>query len=211
MLARELEDTLGEGVSLQELGRTLSTAESHELGQVALRKSLQIWAEQADAQGEGLSGTYLAERWLWLGDFRKARACADRAWERAGVHRLERDFIQAAFSQGRAALGLGDLAVADERLHHALTRTRAVNVVESELPALIAIAELAQRRDDLEGAKARLDEVWDAAERGPYPLYQADAFNLAAEIACAEGDKEAAIEAATKAYRAAWCDGPPYA
>jgi hypothetical protein len=27
----------------------------------------------------------------------------------------------------------------------------------------------------------------------------------------AEGDKQAAIEAATKAYKAAWCDGPPYA
>jgi hypothetical protein len=32
-----------------------------------------------------------------------------------------------------------------------------------------------------------------------------------ADIALAEGDKPAAIDAATKAYRAAWCDGPPYA
>ena len=106
---------------------------------------------------------------------------------------------------------MGDIEAADERLHHALTRARSVNLVDLELPALIAIAELMQRRDDLAGAKARLDEVWDPAERGPYPLHQADAYNLSAEIARAEGDKKAAIEAATKAYRAAWCDGPPWA
>ena len=53
--------------------------------------------------------------------------------------------------------------------------------------------------------------VWEAAERGPYPRHQADAFNLLASIAHAEDDREGAIEAATKAYRAAWCDGPPWA
>ena len=34
---------------------------------------------------------------------------------------------------------------------------------------------------------------------------------MLAAIARAEGDKPAAIAAATKAYQAAWCDGPPYA
>ena len=84
-------------------------------------------------------------------------------------------------------------------------------MVEFELPALIAIAELELQRGHAAEAKARLDDVWEAAERGPYPLYQADAYNVLAEIALAEGDKPAAIDAATKAYRAAWCDGPPYA
>jgi hypothetical protein len=32
-----------------------------------------------------------------------------------------------------------------------------------------------------------------------------------AAIALAEGDKPAASSAAIKAYKAAWCDGPPYA
>ena len=83
--------------------------------------------------------------------------------------------------------------------------------MDLELPALIAIADLARQRDDFADANARLDEVWDAAERGPYRLLQADAYNLAADIAWAEGDKKAAIDAATKAYQSAWCDGPPYA
>lgn len=60
-------------------------------------------------------------------------------------------------------------------------------------------------------ARARLEDVWDSTERGPYPLHLADAYNVLAEIALAEGDALAAIEAATKAYKSAWCDGPPYA
>lgn len=210
-LSRELEDRFDEGVSLQELGRTLSTSGGRELSHVTLRRSLHLFGELGQTQSEGVVSAYLAELWLWLGDFAKARALADRAWELASDRRHERDFIRAALFQGRAALGLGDLEAADERLHHALTRARAVNMVDLELPALIAIADLTHRRGDPAGAKARLDEVWDAAERGPYPLYLADAHNLAADIAWAKRGKAAAVAAATKAYRAAWCDGPPYA
>jgi ATP/maltotriose-dependent transcriptional regulator MalT len=209
VLNRELKDTFQEGVTMQGLGRALITM-GDRLSLVPLRRSLQQWTTARHAQAEGYASAYLAERSLWLCDFHTARACADRAWELAGVERHERDFIRAALFQGRAALGLGDLARADERLHHALTRTRAVYVMEFELPALIAIADVARERGDLASAKASLNEVWDAAERGPYPLHQADAYNLRADILWAEGDKRGAIEAATKAYRAAWCDGPPY-
>jgi hypothetical protein len=205
-----LKNTLAEAVSLQEFGRALSTMADQE-SHVTLGRSLQLHIKELHSQSEGLVSAYLAERSLWLRDFRKARICADRAWELAAGQRVERDFIRAALFQGRAFLGLGDLEVAEERLHRAITRARAVNVVEFEIPILIAIADLARRRDDLAGAKDRLDEVWAAADHGPYPLHLADAYNLAAGIARAEGEKKAAIEAATKAYRAAWCDGPPYA
>ena len=53
--------------------------------------------------------------------------------------------------------------------------------------------------------------MWDAAERGPYPLLHADARNVLAEIEIAEKNRDAAIAAATAAYRLAWCDGPPFA
>jgi ATP/maltotriose-dependent transcriptional regulator MalT len=76
---------------------------------------------------------------------------------------------------------------------------------------LIAIAELELKRGDPAKAKTILDDVWEAAEHGPYPLHQADAYNVLAAIARTEGDKPAATHAATKAYTAAWCDGPPYA
>jgi hypothetical protein len=86
---------------------------------------------------------------------------------------------------------------------------RAVNMVEFEIPVLIAIAELGLKRGNLAEAKASLEDVWEAA--APYTLQQADAYNVLAAIARAEGDKAAAIDAASKAYKAAWCDGPPYA
>jgi tetratricopeptide (TPR) repeat protein len=125
--------------------------------------------------------------------------------------RYERDFIRAARLQGAALLGLEDFAKADERLHHALTRARSVNLVEEELPALVALAELQRRQGDLKAARELLDEVWELAERGPYPLFHADAFNVLAQIERDVGNHAAAVEAATQAYRLAWCDGPPFA
>jgi len=53
--------------------------------------------------------------------------------------------------------------------------------------------------------------VWDAAERGPYPLLHADARNVLAEIEIHARNFPAAIAAATAAYRLSWCDGPPFA
>jgi len=119
--------------------------------------------------------------------------------------------IEAARRQGTAALGLGNLSKADERLHHALARARAVNLAEEELPALVALAELRRRQGDLKAARDLLDDVWEPAERGPYPLFHAEACNVLAQIERDAGDCAAAVEAATKAYRLAWCDGEPYA
>jgi hypothetical protein len=144
-----------------------------------------------------------------------------------------------------------------ERLHHALTRARACQLVEEELPTLIALAELhhatavatvtrpwAEGASGLESnsasprsgergygdrgeerlveAKRLLDDVWDRAERGPYPLFHADAFNMLAQIerttaALASPDSAAAREAlsrardaALRAYELAWLQGPPF-
>jgi tetratricopeptide (TPR) repeat protein len=211
VLNRELDNRFQEAVTLQNLGYVLCATAGHVLGHVALSRSRRIDIERRDRQGEGVVAAYLAQRSLWLGDFAQAAAWAEQAWEMALHHRLERDFIRAALTQGQAALGVHDHSCADERLHHALIRARTVNLVGSELPALIAIAEFELQRGYPAEAKARLDEVWEAAERGPYPLLQADAYNLLAAIALVEGDKPAAIAAAAKAYNAAWCDGPLYA
>ncbi len=64
-------------------------------------------------------------------------------------------------------------------------------------------------QDDPIATKSYLTDVWEAAEHGPYPLRQADAYNVLTEICLLEGNEVGAIEAATNAYRAAWCDGPP--
>jgi len=211
VLSRKLKNNTPEGIVTQELGRLLTTQGDRPLGSIMLNRSRQIFIEEGNLQFEGVTNAYLAEYSIWLNDFAKASNWAERAWQLTTHWRLERDFIRAASLQGQVAIGQGKLPRADERLHYALTRARAVNLVEFELPTLIAIAELELRRGPPSEGRARLDDVWEAAERGPYPLQQADAYNVLADIALAEGDKPAVVAAATKAYRAAWCDGPPYA
>ena len=168
-------------------------------------------SQKAISKSEKVFSSFLAQRHLWLGQPREALPLAQRAWELAHVQRLERDFIRAARLHGEAALGVGDLDTAEERLHHALTRARAVNLVEEELPALTALAELHRQRRQYGPARELLEQVWAPAERGPYPLFHADARNVLARIERDEGQREAAIAAATRAYELAWCDGPPYA
>ena len=178
---------------------------------MALERALRLDTAAGQAQEQGFDVACLAQRALWSGDADGARTLANRAWELAHNRRNERDFIRAARLQGAAALALEELTTADERLHHALTRARAVNLVEEELPALADLAELRRRQGDLKAARELLEDVWESAERGPYPLLHADALNVLAQIERDAGNHAAAVDAATKAYRLAWCDGPPYA
>ena len=145
------------------------------------------------------------------GDFGSAIKEARIARTFVNYERMERDIIRAEALLGAAALGLSNLEEADECLHHALTHARAVNLVEEEVQALTALAELRRRQGNLEAAREFLDDVWEAAERGPYPLFHADALNVLAQIERDAGNLDKAIDAATNAYRKAWCDGPPFA
>jgi tetratricopeptide (TPR) repeat protein len=211
VIERKRGDLWSEGTSLEELGWILATRGLVDAADRLLQRALQIFSVQEDRQAEGVVNASIAKLALWKADHAAAFLLANRAWELANVKRVEWDFIRAARLQGAASLGLNDLARADERLHHALTRARAVNFVEEELPALIALAELRRQQGDSEAARELLEAVWEAAERGPYPLFHADALNVLAQIELDAGNTSAAIEAATQAYRKAWCDGPPFA
>jgi tetratricopeptide (TPR) repeat protein len=214
IIARKREDRFEEGVSLRYGGLALASRVAKDDADAALQRSLRIFEARHIRQSEGYVRAILAEVALWRGDPAAARPLADRAWELAAVDRLERDFIRAARLQGTVALclaGPGDLEIADERLHHALTRARACNLVEQELPALVALAELHRRRGEPETARELLQDVWDPAERGPYPMLHADGLNLLARIERDAGNPDAAVAAATTAFRLAWCDGPPFA
>jgi len=109
------------------------------------------------------------------------------------------------------ALRRGDLVTTDRRLSEGLSRCRACNAKDHELPTLIALAELRHRQGRADEARELLGEVWEPAEVGPYPLFHAEALNLLARIERDAGHRDAAVAAATDAYRKAWCDGPPYA
>lgn len=209
--ARDLQNLFWEGNNLAHFGSALARRGVLPESKSAFARSLRILAATHENQVEGAVTSLFAQSALGFGDFAEAHSLGTRAWELAHIQNLERDLIRAARVQGEAALGLRDLNSAEERLHHALTRARMVNFTEEELPSLVALAELRRRQGDLEAARALLADVWEAAERGPYPLFHADACNVLAQIERDEGNTAAAIEAATKAYRLAWCDGPPFA
>jgi tetratricopeptide (TPR) repeat protein len=211
VITRKQDNRFQEAVGLLLLGLSLAARGLATGSESALQRSLRIFVARSHDQFEGVVNCFLSQRAVWLGRFAPALSFANRAWELASVQNYERDFIHAARMRGDAALGFDDFATADERVHHALTRARIVNLVEEELPALVTLAELWRRQNDPIAARGLLDDVWEAAERGPYPLIHSDALNVLAQIERDEGNDAAAIEAAAKAYQLAWCDGPPFA
>jgi hypothetical protein len=58
------------------------------------------------------------------------------------------------------------------------------------------------------GALLKEEEATTQEKRA---LLHADALNVLAQLERDQGRREAAVAAATEAYRQAWCDGPPYA
>jgi tetratricopeptide (TPR) repeat protein len=207
VISREQGFLSGEGHGLYLLGLTLAARGNTFQSAVALDRSLRI-------AGKGSiypPYDYQSMRALWLGDFENSYNWATDALKHCERVRYERGVVRATRLQGEAALGLNDLATADQQLHYALTRARMVNLVEVELPALTALAELRRRQVNISAAREFLDGVWEAAERGPCPLFHADACNVLAQIERDERNREKAVEAATRAYMLAWCDGPPFA
>jgi tetratricopeptide (TPR) repeat protein len=211
IMTRQQSDHFHEASALYFLGLSLLTRAITKEAEVALNRSLRLLTARHWDQLSGVVNSHLAQRELYLREFALAQMFASQAWQLAQASNVKIDFIRAARRQGEAALGLGDFSTADERLHHALTRARHTNLVEEELPALIALAGLRRQQGKPDEARDLLADVWDAAERGPYPLFHADACNVLAQLERDAGNTDKAIEAATQAYRLAWCDGPPFA
>jgi tetratricopeptide (TPR) repeat protein len=212
VIDRERDDRLREAINLYWLGLALAACGEMGESEIALWRSVRLSNVQGQT-GHLLRAKHnLGQRALWLNDPASAKLFGDTAWDLANKFTgWEAGFIIASGLQGQAALGLGDYDTASERLHHALARARAVDLAEEELRPLISLAEMSRQNGDHKQARELLNDVWEPAERGPYPLFHADAFNLLAQIERDESDTQAAVEAATKAYRHAWCDGPPYA
>lgn len=204
-------DSYLEHSELRCLGWLLSIIGDKTGSQIAFSRSQCLLVEEGRRELEGVINTFLSARSLWFGDYSKAAVQAERGWLLTVRQQVKTDIIHAAELRGKVALALGNFPKADECLNYALAQARTDNIVFFELPAIIALAEVELKHGHLKQARAFLDDVWDAAERGPYPIKQADAYNVLANIELADGNKPAAIDAATKAYKAAWCNGPPYA
>lgn len=210
-LSRELDQPFWEGVSLGYLSNALCARNDKEHMVQASARSLQLFAKLRRTRAVGVAKALQANLALKQKDFATAAALAAESWAAAHIKRQERDFIRASCLQGAAALGQGCWDTAAERLQFALARARAVEFVEEELHSLIVLAELRYEQGRTDDARELLEEVWEPAEVGPYPLFHTDALNLLARIERDAEHRTAATTAATQAYRKSWCDGPPHA
>jgi tetratricopeptide (TPR) repeat protein len=118
--------------------------------------------------------------------------------------------VDAATLYGAAALQLGNLRKAADLLHEAVNLARMHHFPNDEVASLLELARLHQLRNEPDIARRMLHDLGELTERGSYQLTQADALNLFAQLERDAGRLESAILAATDAYRAAWCDGPPF-
>jgi tetratricopeptide (TPR) repeat protein len=210
---RPLKIRFEEGVTLHWLGLVSAARGAVAEARTAYARALRLLRGSDDEvpQTIGVVRLCRAEFLARTGALDAAQRDADRAEELTASDRYAWDLIRVGRLQGTLALRRGDLAAADHRLAESLARCRACDAKEDELATLIALAELRRRQGRTDEARELLDQVWEPVEAGPYPLFHADALNLLARIERDGGRRDQAVEAATAAYRKAWCDGPPYA
>jgi tetratricopeptide (TPR) repeat protein len=209
--SRVIEGGFQEGISLQYVGLACADRGAVADALTAYTEALRLFLAEHVEQSAGLLHACRGELLALTGDLDLAQQDIDRAQVLAAVRRLARDQIRVDRMRGMLALRRGDLVTTDRRLSEGLSRCRACNAKDHELPTLIALAELRHRQGRADEARELLGEVWEPAEVGPYPLFHAEALNLLARIERDAGHRDAAVAAATDAYRKAWCDGPPYA
>jgi tetratricopeptide (TPR) repeat protein len=208
--ARQRDDAFGEAVVLQEMSANELVIGNAKAAFVALRRAMTMFELISAPQSVGVACAFLSKCALDADDYQSAATFADQAWALAENLGVQRDFVRAALCQGEVAFHCGEVGRASERLHHALTRARGFNLVDFELPILVALAALDLSEGHPADAKSRLNEAWEEIERGPYPMVATDAYNLLTQVEVALGDSAAATDAAISAFKAAWCDGPPY-
>jgi tetratricopeptide (TPR) repeat protein len=208
---REEEDRYTEGNILRRLGYNLAIRGKITISATAFDRALKIMEVHGTDEWISFLNMEHAQLYLFTGDYEQASLLLNNSYEPASPAIFEKGFMQAIRLKGAVALKQNHFTLAEEQLNQALNWSREVNVTEEELPALITLADLKRQQGDLKAAYEFLDDVWEMADRGPYPLILSDALNVLAQIERDGGDKDKAVEAATKAFCLAWCDGPPYA
>jgi len=216
VLCQEIEDRLQEAVAHQLYGRLLAFC-GDAAGMVAeLETALAPFVEERHAQGQGVCWLYHAQAALRQGDGRTAQTASQEAFRLVDEASrqsfpFERDYVEAHWLLGWAALAVGDYGEAQARLDEALRRCRAINMVKLEPAILLAQARLARTVGQNSISANSAEEARLAAERSGYRLHLADSHNLLAQLALDKSDPAAACAHAQQAYNYALCDGPPHA
>jgi tetratricopeptide (TPR) repeat protein len=213
-VSRQQQKEDGECWGLASLGLTLAARNQRHTSEKIFKRALALEKEGlGDANFIYDSHAMFA---IWLNQFAHAHELALKAKAfysgmDGGRNHYKRRFIRSLWLQGLAAMNLNKLSEAEECFHQALVEARERNQIGEEIPTRIRLAELRRRQGNAQAARELLEEVWEPAERGGFRLYLADAWNVLAQIESDAGHAKETIDAATRAYRLAWCDGPPFA
>jgi tetratricopeptide (TPR) repeat protein len=220
-IIRERGDLLREAVNLYWLGMGLAHRGEANLSEIALQRSLRIFKAKFETQAEGVVNAFLAQRALWLGNYEEALSAADKAiaiGERlrndenhADLHGAIKILSAGLRMKGEALVLQRKFIEGEAKLNLALRYAREIEFVEEELPALRVLALKSLEENELDVARMHLQESWSLAERGDFLLYNADSYNMLAQIELAEGNRNRAIEAAKKAFNLSICDEVPFA
>ncbi len=209
-MAREIGDKIRETWCLYLIGGSLASrgvrVDSARTFHRSLKMLLAGYVDRVSNVYSELATYYLRDK-----HYDRAELLAQQARIFDEQNHYEWGIISTIRLQGEVALKRDNLSIAEEHFRHALVRARNASIMGEELCILVSLAKLRLQQGDLKAARESLDDIWEAAARGPFPLDQADAFNTLAQIERDAGNHKAAIEAATLAYRLSWCDGPPYA
>jgi hypothetical protein len=219
-IIREQKDFLREAVNLYWLGMSLAHRGQAEFSEIALQRSLRIFKAQFATQAEGVVNAFLAQRGLWLGLYDEAFSAANRALEigrelennenHADLHSAVKILTAAARMKGEALVWQNFNEEGENLLLYALKKAREIEFVEEELPALRALTMLEKLRGNFAKARDYLQQSWHLANRGDFKLYNADSYNILAQIEVLENNITSAIEASKTAYKLAWCDGEEF-
>jgi hypothetical protein len=148
---------------------------------------------------------------LRQGDRVGAQAAVDEMSALAEGTALPQARIQSMAVSAEVAETWGRHDQAHDLLNGALVMAREARMIDDEAGLLVQLGHWHTIHLRLDAARAYAADALYLAEHSRLKLRQADALNLLSSIHRAGGNQEEAAAAAAAAYRAAWCDGPPYA
>lgn len=231
-LCREIKDIYGEANGYHDLAGVLSYCGKWGDAEQAETRALFLIQKLPAIQAEGTIWAYRAQRFLLMardrskvegqrlgigsGHRETAIECAVRALELAEeyartTYPIKPDFVRAHWLLGAAYRLNKQLDLSEHHLSEAITRCRAINLVECEADIILDIARLLYDQKNYKEAKALAEEALLITERCGYVLQGADVNLFLAQYALEqEKDKVKAKEYAESALKLAMCDGPPY-
>jgi tetratricopeptide (TPR) repeat protein len=211
LIARTQTDNFWEARSSRKLGFVLASRGKIADALRVLDRAKRAFTKQEDTHWIGATLSYVARCNFWSGDYESAHVLAKTAYALVREQCCEPCSLSCKRLEGLSAIALGLIDDAEQCLGDVLEDARTVQLPREEMETLQALAQLRLVQGKLSAAREFLEELFAQSERGPYRLIHADAYNTLAQIERNEGNTAAAIDAATRAYCLAWCDGPPFA